>query len=69
MVSADVYSGSVEPIDVYFVMYGVQTFIMLSVLLWTVSNIIQHVHLIIWHSSMQVQWTLQQLEPPGMAGD
>ncbi|GFR64775.1 hypothetical protein ElyMa_003640700 [Elysia marginata] len=39
-------------IDWFLVLYGVETFSALSIMLWTISNFIQHIRLILWREKM-----------------
>lgn len=45
-------SEKIEPFDWFLCLYGLETFIILSVMLWTISNCLHHVHLIMWRDRM-----------------
>ncbi|GFS14241.1 hypothetical protein ElyMa_001418600 [Elysia marginata] len=52
----------IENIDTYFVMYGLQTFVVLIVIMWILSTCIQHIHLIIWRRSVEAKLQLKMVE-------
>lgn len=51
-----------ESFDWHLIMFGVQTFLIMLVLMVIVSNFIQHIHLIMWQRNMAAKTALKKLE-------